>query len=139
MALQDKKAGMIRRQKKEKMRRIILYSSLFIVVGSLIVFGFISATTPGELDDFAQCISDSGAIFYGTSWCPDCQQQKDLFQKSQRLLPYVECSGMGRQSISPECGNLNITRVPTWEYNNTRFEGRQSLAQLSDMTGCEIA
>jgi hypothetical protein len=26
-----------------------------------------------NLDDFAKCIKDSGAMFYGAFWCPHCQ------------------------------------------------------------------
>ena len=138
MALEDKKAGMLKRQKKEKMRKIILYSSLAILFAGLIIFGIDSANRPGELDDFAQCISESGAVFYGTSWCPFCQQQKEMFGKSQKYLHYVECSGGRSGSISEECRNLGIQSVPAWINEGETYQGLQQLDRLAEITGCEI-
>ncbi len=42
------------------------------------------------LQALAAHLHDSGARFYGTYWCPACQQQKALFEASANRLPYVE-------------------------------------------------
>jgi glutaredoxin len=138
MTLEDKKAGMLKRKKQEKMRTTILYSVLAIIFISVVAYGINSANTPGELDEYAQCIADSGAVFYGTTWCPYCQQQKQMFGKSQKYLPYVECSGTGGRGISQQCANLGITTVPMWIYNETEYPGMQQLDTLSNITGCDI-
>src|SRR5665811_873658 len=37
---------------------------------------------PGQYDEFAQCIKDSGTVFYGAFWCSHCQAQKKMFGSS---------------------------------------------------------
>jgi hypothetical protein len=138
MTLEDKKAGMLRRKKREKNRKIMLYGMLALLLVGTVAYGINSALTPGELDDFAMCIRDSGAIFYGTTWCPYCNQQKQMFGKSSQYLPYFECSGGRANSISPECAARNVTSVPLWEIDGERYPGMQDLATLSELTGCEL-
>jgi len=94
---------------------------------------------PGELDAFARCISDSGAKFYGASWCPHCQTQKDLFGKSAKLMPYVECSLPGGQGMSYLCRNAKIEGYPTWVFaDGSRVSGSQTLEYLAEKTACTI-
>src|SRR5687767_6111588 len=54
-----------------------------------------SRTPRGPEDPYlrglAERLDDSGAIFYGASWCPHCQEQKAMFGASADRLPYVEC------------------------------------------------
>jgi thiol-disulfide isomerase/thioredoxin len=35
-------------------------------------------TSPGKYDEFAKCLTDNGAKFYGAFWCPHCQAQKKM-------------------------------------------------------------
>ena len=94
---------------------------------------------PGELDAFARCISDSGAKFYGASWCPHCQTQKDLFGKSAKLMPYVECSLPGGQGMSYLCRNAKIEGYPTWGWaDGSRVAGSHTLEGLAEKSACTI-
>ena len=45
----------------------------------------------------AEYLTEEGALFYGASWCPHCQEQKRLFGASASRLPYIECSPAGPQ------------------------------------------
>jgi len=96
--------------------------------------------TPGAYDAFATCIADSGATFYGTFWCPHCQNQKQLFgRKASKLLPYVECStpdGKGQKQV---CTDAGIEGYPTWEFADaTRQTGSLSLEVLAEKTMCAL-
>src|SRR5665811_85955 len=71
---------------------------------------------PGQYDEFAQCIKDSGTVFYGAFWCSHCQAQKKMFGSSARLLPYVECSPANGQGQFEVCKDANIEGYPTWEF-----------------------
>lgn len=98
--------------------------------------------TPGKAgayDGFAQCIADSGATFYGTFWCPHCQNQKAMFGSSAKLLPYVECSTPDGKSQLPICTEAGIEGYPTWQFaDGTRKGGVMELADLSETTGCPL-
>jgi glutaredoxin len=85
----------------------------------------------------AEHLTESGALFYGASWCPHCQEQKRLFGASASRLPYIECSPAGRNAPqSRSCDRAGVKSYPTWVINGTAFVGEVlSLAQLADATG----
>jgi len=94
---------------------------------------------PGELDEFASCINDSGAKFYGTFWCEHCQNQKDVFATSAKYLPYIECSNANGQGATLTCRNANIEGYPTWEFaDGTRESGELTLEFLAKKTSCKL-
>ncbi len=117
-----------------------------IIVGITVVvvlgLGFVIAqreTAAGELDGFAQCITDSGATFYGAFWCPHCQAQKRAFGSSVKLLPYVECSMPDGKTRTQACIDKNIESYPTWEFKDgSRETGEVPLEELATKTGCEL-
>ena len=123
-------------QKKSK------FGLWLIVVAVVVIFiGYLYFETgrAGELDGFAQCLKDSAAKFYGAFWCPVCKNQKELFGRSARLLPYVECSTTNGQGQRKECSDKNIEKYPIWDFKDgTRKEGLQSLADLEKLSGCKI-
>lgn len=86
----------------------------------------------------AEHLSNEGALFYGASWCPHCQEQKALFGASADRLPYVECSPAGPngpQTVS--CSRAGIRSYPTWIVKGRAIAVGQvlSLAQLAEATG----
>lgn len=117
--------------------------SIFIwsVIGAVVIaatFFLVSVNSkPGKLDEFAQCLKDKGTVFYGAFWCPHCQNQKAMFGKSAKLLPYVECSTPDGKSQLQICKDKNIAGYPTWEFSDgSRESGEVSLSRLSEKTGC---
>jgi len=94
---------------------------------------------PGALDAFAKCLKEKGALFYGAFWCPHCQAQKILFGKSEKHLPYVECSTPNGKDQLAACKEKNITGYPTWFFpDGSRVEGEVSLEELSRKTSCPL-
>ncbi len=116
-----------------------------VVVGILVLalVGFFinnssSNRVPTPNETLAQCITDSGAKFYGTFWCPHCQKQKMMFGRAAtKLLPYIECStpdGKGQLQI---CTDNQIEGYPTWEFiDGSRLTGEIPLTTLAEKTGC---
>lgn len=85
----------------------------------------------------AQCLKDSGTIFYGAFWCPHCRSQKEMFGAAQKLLPYVECSTLDGNGQLPVCREKGITGYPTWEFpDGSRLSGEQSFETLAEKSGC---
>ena len=57
----------------------------------------------------AEHLAEEGALFYGASWCPHCQEQKRLFGASASRLPYIECSPAGRNTPqAPSCNSAGV-------------------------------
>ena len=84
-----------------------------------------------RLRDLAMHLDETGAKFYGASWCPRCQEQKDLFEASVDRLPYVECSPSGRSGPpSAACTIKAIQDYPTWIIDGRRYVGVQDIAAL---------
>lgn len=110
-----------------------------LAFGGLVAWLIMTPGKPGKLDAFAGCLSESGAKFYGAFWCPHCQNQKALFGRSARLLPYVECSTPDGQSQLPVCRDANIGSYPLWEFSDgSRLSGNIPLETLSEKTSCEL-
>lgn len=96
-----------------------------------------SANAPGEYDDFAQCLTDNGAKFYGAFWCGHCGDQKKMFGKSFSHVNYVECSTPDGRSQLQVCRDAGISGYPTWEFaDGTQQSGKLSFQQLAQKTGC---
>ena len=115
-----------------------------IIVAAVVVAGGVwllqrPSSGPGKYDQFATCIKESGAIFYGAFWCPHCQAQKALFGQSAQLLPYVECSTPDGKSQTQQCTDAGVTGYPTWVFKNgTKQEGSLTFDQLAQATSCPL-
>jgi uncharacterized membrane protein len=85
----------------------------------------------------AEHLKEEGALFYGASWCPHCQEQKRLFGASASRLPYIECSlGGPNAPQSAACRSAGVQSYPTWVINGRVTAGQvMTLAQLADASG----
>jgi hypothetical protein len=92
-----------------------------------------------SLDQFAKCLSEKQAVFYGSYRCPHCTEQKQLFGESFQHVKYIECAIRGSRDIAFECKVKQIRGVPTWIFaDGERKSGKLSLEQLSEKTGCRL-
>lgn len=121
-----------------------LFKHLPVLVLTIGLALFLSACTkPASTQDqlaveeFAKCLTDNGAKFYGAYWCPHCADQKAMFGKSIGLVTYVECSLPGGAGQTEACTTANIKAYPTWEFKDgTRQEGVLSFSTLAQKSGC---
>ncbi|MBS1267214.1 MAG: hypothetical protein MAG795_01186 [Candidatus Woesearchaeota archaeon] len=88
---------------------------------------------PADLDGFAKCLSDKGAVMYGTEWCSHCQNQKAEFGNSFKFVDFVDCDKQ-----KDVCLRNNIKGYPTWIINEKAYTGEQPLAKLATITGCDL-
>src|SRR5688572_15412432 len=102
-------------------------------------------TARGPEDPFrrglAERLADSGAVFYGASWCPHCQEQKAMFGASEDRLPYVECSPGGpRGGVASACVSAGVQTYPTWVFaDGSRVSAVISLQDLATRVGYQHA
>ncbi|HEY4527232.1 MAG TPA: thioredoxin domain-containing protein [Candidatus Paceibacterota bacterium] len=110
---------------------------LLIVLG--VLSSFLVSARPNKLDSFAQCIKDSGAIFYGAFWCPHCQATKGMFGSAAKLLPYIECSTPDGSGQLPVCKEKGVNNYPTWVFpDGSILTGERTLQELSEKTNCPL-
>lgn len=116
-------------------------SGLVIIGGIIgvivIIVAFVSFSSSTNYDAFAQCISASGAKFYGAFWCSHCADQKALFGSSAHYLPYVECSAADKTEL-PACQQAGIQAYPTWIFSDGSRGSVLSLQELSQRTSCPL-
>lgn len=97
--------------------------------------GWLSPPVDPRLEALAVHLKDSGALYYGAFWCPNCQKQRRLFGRAEEALPYVECSPNGRTGAAAfECASQGIESFPTWVIRGERHLGLltpDELARLS--------
>jgi len=104
-----------------------------------LISGCAQVSNNSDYDEFAKCITESGAKMYGASWCGYCNKQKESFGSSWDYISYIECSVGGGQSQTEICQQKNITGYPTWEFGDgTRQPGMLTFEMLSEKTGCSL-
>ncbi|MBT4651264.1 hypothetical protein HOC13_01960 [Candidatus Woesearchaeota archaeon] len=107
---------------------------LMITVLLTVIFLIGCKKEPSDLNTFTDCLTENGAKLFGASWCPHCQQQKDLFGDSFKNLDYTECTEQQQK-----CSEEAITGLPTWKFADGSIAmGTQELAQLAKKTGCSL-
>jgi len=105
----------------------IKQKTIFISIITLLAFGAIitflversKPTASVNYDEFATCLGNKGATFYGAYWCPHCNAQKEAFGSSAKLLPYVECSDSDVEGQLQVCKDKKIMGYPTWVLSNS--------------------
>ncbi len=111
---------------------------ILIVVGIVGVFAFVGGE-PQEVDaavvSLAQCLSEKGAVMYGTKTCPYCRAEKLSFGEAFQYITYVECTEEPNR-----CVDAGVEGVPLWTFTDgTRLEGAQGLEGLARAVNCPYA
>ncbi|MBM3234339.1 hypothetical protein FJZ19_04585 [Candidatus Pacearchaeota archaeon] len=127
---------------QEKKRIIITFAVLaVIVVGLYFTASFITKYTgysitgnvisESSLEEFAKCLTEKGAIMYGSATCSHCANQKALFKNAFKYINYTECLSNPEQCVGLE-------GVPAWKINEKIIIGEQKLENLAELSGCKL-
>ncbi|MBI4983040.1 hypothetical protein HZC32_00115 [Candidatus Woesearchaeota archaeon] len=105
---------------------VILFLGIVFILGC--------SPSPVQLEKFAVCLKEKGAVMYGAYWCPHCQEQKQMFGESFSKLDYVEC-----EIDTQRCAVEEIAYLPTWKFkDNTSVSKVMPLEELAEKTGCGL-
>ncbi len=120
-------------------KTVYIFVILIIVIfGSIFVLRYYSEAPDNPYLGFAQCIKESDTTFYGVFWCNRCIEQKRLFGRAAKELPYVECSTPDR-SAQQICIDEGIEGYPTWRFGDgSELTGVQELSILAGKTNCSL-
>ena len=112
-----------------KINKILL---LGLMVLSIVLVSGCSPFVPKDMDKFANCLNEYGAVMYGAYWCSHCNEQKEMFGNSTKKLNYVECT----EEVN-KCVEAGIQGYPTWKFaDGSSLPGRQDFGTLAKKTGC---
>ncbi|MCR4284811.1 MAG: hypothetical protein NUV97_02070 [archaeon] len=105
------------------------------VILAVVIIYLIIPKTAGlrEYDTFATCLTERGVIMYGTEWCHNCKDQKEMFGKSFDKINYVDCD-RNRE----ECLINRVEGYPTWKIKGQNYAGTQPLVRIASLSGCEL-
>ncbi len=115
--------------------KTLLASMSIVMIVVISVSVYLSSGTmaqDGHYDEFAQCLTERGAVMYGAEWCRYCKRQKEMFGSSFEFINYVECPE--DQQI---CDQEGVKGYPTWIINGEVYRGLQDFSTLATATGCE--
>ena len=101
---------------------IIIIALWFVFSGSFVNY-----------DDFAKCLTENGAIMYGTVWCGHCNNQKDMFGDSFSFINYVDCD-----EDPTTCQEAGVGGYPTWKIGGNNYPGQKPLTSLAELSGCQL-
>jgi hypothetical protein len=123
--------------KKETKYIIGVVIAIAVIIGGISLLDT-STNKSVKYDSFAMCLAEKGATFYGAFWCPHCQEQKKMFEHSDKL-PYVECSTPDGKGQLQVCIDKGVKSYPTWIFADASvMTGEVPLANLAEKTGCEL-
>ncbi|MBR9676557.1 hypothetical protein GOV04_00255 [Candidatus Woesearchaeota archaeon] len=115
-----------------KKHKNALYAAIVAITIAGIILTVISFSP--DRTAFAECLTSQGVEMYGTYWCHNCQDQKNMFGKNAfSNIVYIECT-----TAEEYCEEKEITAYPTWIINDQQLVGLQELETLSELTGCQL-
>jgi len=104
---------------------------LIILVSSLFFAG--CSNTSQDYGPIAKCLTEKGAIMYGTEWCSHCKNQKKAFGQSFEFVNFVDCDAQAQL-----CSDAGIEGYPTWIIDGKLYPGEQSIERLDHLTDCKL-
>ncbi|RME79900.1 MAG: hypothetical protein D6769_01080 [Methanobacteriota archaeon] len=118
-------------------KKDLMFVALLVIIGTLayvIAFGNpLNKAPSGKYSSFAQCLTDNGAVMYGTDWCPHCKNQKAMFGDAFANINYVNCD-----NDKKACEDAGVQGYPTWHIKGQVLVGTQPLDVLASTAGCEL-
>lgn len=122
-------------RKRQRNKKIFNWSlvAIVILIAVYALYQF-RGSDDGRYNTFAQCLTQKGAIMYGTDWCPHCQEQKRMFGDSFRYVTFINCD------VNPDaCSAAGVEVYPTWVVpTKPTVRGVQQLSTLAEMTQCTL-
>lgn len=121
---------------KVKQKHLIIITT--VAIAAVIIYFVETSLTGqyvavGDYDDLAKCLTDNGAVMYGSKYCGHCENQKELFGDSFQYITYVDCTEQTQL-----CQENGIRAVPAWKINGELHVGFKPLDELALMVDCEL-
>lgn len=119
--------------KKINFRKYVIFSLISLILIFSVASVYSHMKKPGSYDEFAQCLTEKGAVVYGNDYCQYTNKQLNFFGNSKKYLNYVRCA-----DNKELCDSKGISVTPTWEINGQIYTQVQTFERLSSISGCEL-
>ncbi|MDP4039516.1 MAG: hypothetical protein Q8P57_02970 [Candidatus Pacearchaeota archaeon] len=130
---------MKKHKNKQNNRSLVIGIVALVVVIFLVIFLLPSKKSSSELEEFAKCLTEKGAVMYGAFWCPHCANTKKKFGESFRYINYVECDPRGENEQAELCIEKEILSYDTWTFSDgSRLISEPKLKELAEKTSCPL-
>lgn len=107
--------------------------------------GGASSTEPTQeaLAGLARCLSEKGAVMYGSITCSSCRAQRKMFGQAFSHIKEIECNPNAPNTQVERCLKKKIQKTPTWIMEKggeeiKRIEGYQLPDDLASFAGCKL-
>ncbi|MBX4212149.1 hypothetical protein KW787_01690 [Candidatus Pacearchaeota archaeon] len=116
-----------------RVKLLVTFSTLIVLIISLYMFTDWFSKVTGyftgedEKIKLAQCMTNKGSEFYGTTECAECERERKLLGSAFKELSYIDCQ-------ENKCSNLKS--IPAWYINGTFEYGFKTLKELHELSGC---
>jgi ribosomal protein S27E len=122
---------------QRKFQVLITFGILIFLIAGLYIFtnwfSILTGYFTGESEQakLAQCLRESGAEFYTSVSCADCEKQEELFGESFKLISSIDCGN--NKELCP-----NLREIPAWYINKNVHYGLKALNELKELSGCTV-
>lgn len=107
---------------------------LAILSSVILLMAGCGQTSSVQTTKLAQCMTNKGVTMYGTSRCPHCQKQKELFGEGFSKVNFVDCD-----NDKNTCALAGVKWYPTWAFaDGSVLMGEQTLETLAAKSGCGL-
>lgn len=112
--------------------RLPIVITILVAALAALIF-FLWPPAAASTKTFGECLTEKGVTMYGADTCENCLEQKRLFGEDFSRVNYVNCAFQ-----SSLCEERGIMVYPVWARDNNVLIGVQSLANLSEFSGCPL-
>lgn len=124
-------------EQKNKFKKFVITLIILIVlvIGLYLFADWFSKTTGYAIGNskntkIAKCLSEKGVEFYGSGFCTECEEQKEMWMGAFQYISYIDCGK--EKELCP-----NIREIPAWYINKEIHYGSKSFDELQELAGCQ--
>jgi glutaredoxin len=111
---------------------IIIGAAIIIPLIFILAILFFNRDGGIEKEALAKCLTEKGYAMAGTSWCPHCKEQKELFGDAFQYVTYHDCD-----EEADWCTEHNVEGYPSWISPQASVSpGVKPLRTLKNMADC---
>ena len=113
-------------------RNVILLMVIVAIILAILIINYFKGLSNGQ-DAELKCIAEN-SLLYVSKTCSHCAQQKSILGEGIKYFNMTDCLESAEKT--EYCAENNITSVPSWIINNTKYTGVKSIGELKSLTGC---
>ena len=116
-------------KKDTKLYLVLVVIVLAIIIG-IYAFKYFNKDNTNPTEKLMQCIAGKSVLYIQTG-CGHCEDQKAILGTYYSLFTNINCL-----ENQQECAKESIRATPTWIITGQKYEGKKTISELKQLTGC---